>query len=484
MTVTTSRPALPVRNPRTGLLDAQILPADAATIDALASRLRAAQPEWQAMGPQARGECMRALADAIERNEEALLAALAADTGRLALSRMEIGAACGMLRRWAGIAPELMPEGEARRASASPGVELAGRSLPYPLVGAISPWNFPLLLAMIDAVPALSAGCAVIVKPSEVTPRFIAPLRDAIRQVPAIDAVFAVVEGDGATGAALVEEVDYLCFTGSVATGRKVAETAAPSLVPVSLELGGKDPLVVLAGSDPRTAARIALRASCANAGQACQSIEHVIVHRSLEADFLDALVREAEEVTLNAGDISNGTIGPFIHAPQAWIVQAQIDEAVAAGASVLCGGMVEEIGGGLWLRPTVLTGCTRDMAILREETFGPVLPVTPFDSEDEAAALANAGDFGLSAAIIGRDADSALRFASRIEAGAVSIMDAGLTTSVWDAEKSAFGISGIGPSRMGAGGLLRFLRRQAFIIQTGTPQPLAAYGENAPPDG
>ena len=468
-----------VRNPRTGALDHEIAPCDEAQVRAVAARLRAAQPAWAARSPDARAEVLRAFARAIADRREAIAAALTVDTGRRAISGIEVDGAARTLERWAAAAPEVIARATGgERPSATPGVLVTTRLLPYPLVGVVSPWNFPLTLALIDAIPALAAGCAVLVKPSEVTPRFIGPLAEAIAAVPGLP--LAVIEGDGATGAAMVGAVDYIAFTGSVATGRKVAAAAAQAFIPASLELGGKDPMIVLASADPAWAAQVALRASVVNSGQACQSIERVYVDRSIAAPFLDALVAAAAATRLNAADIGAGEIGPFIFARQAEIVQAQIDDAVARGARVLAGGRVEAIGGGLYLRPTVLVDIPADAALMMEETFGPVLPVSVFDTEDEAVAHANAGAFGLSAAVLAGDAAEAEAVAVRLDAGAVSINDGALTSMVWDAEKSSFGASGLGPSRMGESGLLRFFRRQALLRQTARALPLAAYAEDA----
>lgn len=473
---------LGVANPRTGANDYAIVPLNGAGVGACATRLRAAQPGWAARSPADRAGTLRAFGDALAEERAALFAALAADTGRHALGRLEIAGVTAMIGKWARLGPELLArEGDGFRASLTPGVSVARRLHPYPLVGAIVPWNYPLTLALIDALPALAAGCAVIVKPSEVTPRFAEPLRRAVAAVPALDAVFAVVDGDGATGAALVEAVDYVCFTGSVATGRKVAMAAAARLIPASLELGGKDPLIVLPSADPVAAATIALRSAVVGTGQACQSIERVLVPAGPFGDaFVRALVTAAGAVRLNWPDIETGDIGPFIHAPQAAIVQAQIDEAVAAGACVLTGGRVETLGGGRYLRPTVLTDVTPAMAVWREETFGPVLPVMRYGSLDEAVTLANESDFGLSAAVLAGAAGEAAAVGARLRAGAVSLGDAALTTMVSDAEKTSFGVSGVGPSRMGDSGLLRFLRWQALLRQDGVALPLAAYAEDA----
>ncbi|TRW17696.1 aldehyde dehydrogenase family protein [Glacieibacterium frigidum] len=469
---------LPVRNPRTGETDHWIEPLDVGALARITARLRANQPDWAALSPEVRGQHLNAFADALVRQRGALVHALTRDTGRARVSAIEVDGTVAMVRRWATRAPALLAPASPR-ATAIPGIDTQTRLVPYPLVGAISPWNFPLTLALIDAIPAIAAGCAALVKPSEVTPRFIEPLLTAIREVPEIAAVLAVVEGDGATGAALVEQVDFIAFTGSVATGRKVGVAAAVAMIPASLELGGNDPLIVLASADPVAAAHVALLASVLNTGQACQSIERVLVARAVAEPFLAALTSAAQAVRLNHPDIAHGDIGPFIHGPQAAIVQAQIDDAVAKGATVLAGGKVETLGGGLYLRPTVLTGVTPDMAVLRDETFGPVIPVQVFETPDDAVALANAGEFGLSAAVLGEPAE-AEAVAVRLRAGAVSINDGSLTSMVWEAEKSSFGASGLGPSRMGDTGLLRFCRRQALIRQTGTPLPLSAYAEDA----
>lgn len=469
-----------VRNPRTGAIDHRIDPLDAAAIGALAEDLRERQAAWGALSPVDRGAVLHRLAAALVQHEAALTDALTRDTGRRAISAIEVSGVARTIARWAETAPALIAAAAGEpRASATPGIRVETALVPYPLVGVISPWNFPLTLALIDAIPALAAGCAVIVKPSEITPRFIGPLMEAVRALPELP--LAVIEGGGRTGAALVEVVDYVAFTGSVATGRKVAVAAAAAFIPASLELGGKDPMIVLASADPVAAARTALRASIVNTGQACQSIERIYVARAIAEPFLAGLVAAAQAVRLNIDDIASGEIGPFIFAEQARIVERQITDAVARGATLLTGGEVIERGG-LWMRPAVLTGVTPDMAVMREETFGPVLPVTVFDTVEEAITLANAGDFGLSAAVVAADVDEARGVAVRLRAGAVSINDGSLTSMVWDAEKSSFGLSGLGPSRMGASGLLRFLRRQALLIQTGTALPLSAYAEETLP--
>lgn len=471
---------IPVRNPRTGEVDYAIEAASAEQIAAAAARLRANQPAWLARGAEGRAAVLLRWAEALQANMAGIAGQLSIDTGRVAIAQVELFGVIGNLQRWAAQGPAMIAALDLKHVpSATPGVTISNRHVPYQLLGVIAPWNFPLLLALIDAIPALLAGCAALIKPSEITPRFIPELRKAIAQVPELEAVLTVVEGDADTGRAIVANSDYVCFTGSVATGRKVAEAAAAAFIPANLELGGKDPMIVLPSADPVQAATIALRSSVAANGQACQSIERLYVHRSLAEPFLAALVEQAKAVEPNYPEISKGHIGPFIFPPQADKVQAQIDAAVAAGARVLAGGKVEVLGGGKYLRPTVLVDVTPEMSVVADETFGPVIPVTVYDDLDEAIRLANDSIYGLSAAVIGDPAE-AERVAERLEAGAISINDGSLTAGVWDAENCAFKQSGMGPSRMGDEGLLRYFRTKAIIRQDGAAAPIGAYAEGA----
>jgi acyl-CoA reductase-like NAD-dependent aldehyde dehydrogenase len=463
-----------VRNPRTGAFDHAITPCDAAALERIAADLRARQPAFAALAAEARMARLQALSDRIQRHRPAIHAALEADTGRRAITALEIDTVLGLIARWTARAPALVAEPTPTAASI-PGITHATSLSPYPLVGVIAPWNFPLLLALTDAIPALAAGSAVLVKPSEITPRFIAPLMAALAEVP--DIPLALAEGDAGTGAALIPLVDFIAFTGSVATGRKVAAAAAQALIPASLELGGKDPLLVLDSADPAAAARIALSASCRGTGQACQSIERIYVARAIAPAFLEALVQEAEAVTLNWPDIAAGDLGPFISRAQAHIVEAQIADALAKGARLLTGGTLEDHGG-LWLRPTILTEVTHAMAVMREETFGPVLPVMTFNTVEEGISLANDSDFGLSAAVVAGTLAEAEAVARHLEAGAISLNDGALTALLSDAAKTSFKASGLGPSRAGDEGLTRFLRRRALYAQSGAPLPLAAFSE------
>ena len=470
---------MPVINPRTGEADYEITPFSAEALGELAARMRSAQPIWAARSITERGEILMRLGEAVMRHANDLTQALTADTGRAGISRTEVQSIPMSLARWAKLGPELLKKHSVTGfQTVHPTITTDLRFVPYQLVGAISPWNFPLILSLIDAIPALMAGCAALIKPSEVTPRFIRPLMAAVDEVPELTDILALVEGDGATGAALIPLSDYVAFTGSVPTGLKVAEASAKAFVPASVELGGKDPMIILASADPMTAAKTALRSSVVNNGQACQSIERIYVAQEIAEPFLAHLVAEAKSVTLNYPDITKGDIGPFIFSKQADIAQSHIDDALANGARLLAGGEVEILGGGKYLRPTVLSGVTPEMTVINEESFGPILPVTIFSTVDEAIAFANDSKFGLSGAVLAGTLDEAEEVGLRLNVGGVSLNDGSLTSMVWETEKSSFGLSGIGASRMGDSGFLRFFRRQAIIKQHATPLPLSAYSD------
>ncbi len=457
---------LRARNPRTGVVDFRVPAVTRGQLTARAEQLRASQPAWAAAPPAERAAAVLAFSAALAQRRAELVAALLADTGRLRESEMEVAAVLAALDRWARTAPDLLARA-ARRPTQVPGIDLAPGADPYPLVGVVSPWNVPLLLSLIDAVPALLAGCAVLVKPSEVTPRFVAPVTGALAAVPELAAVLAYVHGGPDVGRALVELVDAVCFTGSVPTGRAVAEAAARRLIPAFLELGGKDPAVVLEGADVDTASTALLWGSLTNAGQSCQAIERIYVARSLLDDFVAALTAKAAALRLAHPEPADGQVGPIIAERQARVIADHLDDAYAKGAVACCGGEVVELGGGLWCPPTVLTGVDHGMKVMVEETFGPVMPVMPFDAADEAVALANDTEYGLSAAVFGPEPE-ALAVAQRLEAGAVSVNDAALTAIMHEGEKQAFKQSGLGGTRMGPGSLARFLRRRAFYVKHG----------------
>ena len=463
------RKPLPVRNPRTGEIDMYITPPSSEEIAATCARLRKAQEAWGRAPLDHRIGVMKKWADRLQAHRAALIEADSVDTGYGQISRVAPDMVIGNVLRMCAIAPAIFER--SHRAGNSPGApNVAYRTnlRPYPLAGIIGPWNAPLMLSTVHAVPALFAGCAVIVKPSEVTPRFVKPMMETIRETPELAEVFTFVVGDGETGQAIVDNVDIVSFTGSVPNGRKVAEACAKRFIPSILELGGKDPVIVTQTADLQKAATAVLRGAVTSTGQVCFSIERIYVQEKVHDAFVDLLVREAERVELNYPDPNRGQIGPFIAERQAAIVDDHLDDAVRQGAKIRTGGKSENLGGGLYMRPTVLTDVTHDMKIMKDETFGPVMPVMKYSSEDDAVRLANDTYFGLSAAVIAGAEDEARRIADRLDAGTVSVQDTFLTFAGFGAglQPDAFKFSGMG-SRSG---ILAFLRTQSVLTNTAEP--------------
>ncbi|MBD2510460.1 aldehyde dehydrogenase family protein [Nostoc muscorum FACHB-395] len=453
-----------VRNPRNGKFDYVIIPPPPRLLAQQCKRSRRAQVNWQKLGLEGRIEALQQWKAAIVSERDRLTEALVNDTGRLSTSILEIDSFLSSIDRWCRLAPELLQD--SAKNTAIPFIALQQTSVPYPLVGIISPWNFPLLLSTIDTIPALLAGCAVIVKPSEIAPRFVAPLTTALNAVPKLRDVLTFVEGAGATGSILIDNVDLVCFTGSVATGRKVAEAAAKRFIPAFLELGGKDPAIVLESANLELATSAILWGSVVNTGQSCLSIERIYVAESIFEKFYHQLVAKAHRLGLAYPTVESGEIGPIIAERQAAIISDHLLDAVENGAVIHCGGVIEDLGGGWWCRPTVLTQVNHSMKVMTEETFGPIMPIMPFSTVEEAVSLANDSIYGLSAAVFASEAE-ALEIAQQIEAGAISINDAALTAIMHEGEKNAFKFSGMGGSRMGAAALKRFMRKKAILIKT-----------------
>jgi len=466
-----------VRNPRTGRVDYEFEPSSRDEVAAKAKRLRENQTDWYALGFEGRSKALVAWSNTIENHKEKIIDALAVDTGRYYLSKREVEGAVANIRRWAKNAPGLLKT-EEKESQLVSNVSYDNQYVPYELSGFISPWNFPVTLSLIDAAPALAAGSTALIKPSEVTPRFAEYLLETIQATPEIAGVVDLVLGDGAVGAALIDEVDLICFTGSIATGRKVASSAAANFIPAFLELGGKDPVIVLKDANIDKATDSVLRGSIMNAGQVCLSIERIYVQEDIHDAFVEMLVGKAEDIELNTPDIHQGQVGPLIFDRQADVIAAHIADAKAKGAKILCGGEIEDHGGGKWVRPTILTHVTHDMDIMSEETFGPMMPVMAFQSVDEAVMLANDTTFGLSASVIGADVAQARAVAERVNAGGLSINDCGLTFQTYEPEKTSFNMSGLGGSRMGPGSIYRFMRKKALIMQHGQPRRIQEFGE------
>ncbi|WP_300608770.1 aldehyde dehydrogenase family protein [Trebonia sp.] len=477
---------LPVRNPYTGEFDYEITPPTPEELAQTCTRLRAAQVTWGAAPLEHRIEVLSRWADELDAAYGPLSAADYADTGGCLISLIAPRVVAGSVRAWAADAPRVLAAA-ARSGTSSimPSISFRTQLVPYPLVGVISPWNGPLMLSMLDPVPALFAGSAVIVKPSEVAPRFTEPLMATIRAVPELAGVLTFITGDAQTGQELIGQVDMLCFTGSVPNGRKVAQACAARLIPAYLELGGKDPAVITASADLEAAATAVLRGAAFGTGQVCFSIERIYVQEDVHDEFVDILARKAGQVKLNYPDIDDGEIGPFGFDRQAKIADEHLADAVAKGAVIRAGGPSQELGGGHYMRPTVLTEVNHGMLLMREESFAPFMPVMRYRTEDEAVELANDTSYGLSAAVIAGTAAEAARIGERINAGTVSLQDTFLTLfKTRDIGTNSFGDSGLGGDRTGPASILRFLRKKALLTQSAPPAPLARPATPAAPGG
>lgn len=455
-----------VRNPRTGEYDYEISLISAGDLTVLCNQQRAAQKKWQEAGIDYRAQALQDWKAVVTKYKPALIEALASDTGRMHETILEADLVASSIDKWCTIAKSFFAPSE-KKQTAIPFIQLQQSLVAFDLIGVISPWNFPLLLSLIDTIPALLAGSAVIVKPSEVTPRFIKVIQQTIDEVPALKDILNYLEGDGTVGAALINECDLICFTGSTATGKKVYDAASKRMIPVFLELGGKDPVIVLEGANIDLATSAILWGSTVNAGQSCLSIERVYVQDSIFEAFSKLLAKKAANIRLAYPTMTDGEIGPIIFEKQVQIINHHLSDAIANGATILAGNeSCENLGGGFYCKPTVLINVGNHLKIIQEETFGPVIPIISFKTKEEAISMANSTIYGLSGAVFAATNEEAISVAEKMIGGAISINDCALTAIMHEGEKNSFKLSGIGGTRMGPNAIKRFMRQKVFIIK------------------
>jgi acyl-CoA reductase-like NAD-dependent aldehyde dehydrogenase len=457
--------AIEVLNPATGTLIESIPVDSPEAVAATVARVRANQPEWEAMGIEGRYHWLGKLRDWLLDNQERVLDTMQAETGKVRADASNEPAYLADLINFYGTrAAKFIGEESIRPHTPL----LAAKKLrvqyrPHQVVGIISPWNFPLILALGDAIPALQAGAAVVIKPSEFTPLGLAEVVQAWKQEIGGPDVFDCVQGIGETGGALVDAVDFIQFTGSDRTGRKVMARAAETLTPVSLELGGKDPMIVLADADVDRAANAAAWGGMMNSGQICMSVERIYVEEPVYDKFVNKLTAEVGRLRQGADDGSNPKdVGAMTSPNQTAIVEDHVDDALASGARALTGGK-RVAGPGDYFEPTVLVDVDHSMKVMKDETFGPVVGVMKVRDSEEAIQLANDSRYGLSGCVFG-ERDHAEQVARRVECGAVNVNDVLVNYFATDVPMGGWKQSGIG-YRHGEPGIKKFCRSESLVI-------------------
>jgi acyl-CoA reductase-like NAD-dependent aldehyde dehydrogenase len=456
---------LDVHNPATGELIAAVPIDGPQSVAEKVARVRAAQPEWEALGIEGRYRRLGELRDWLLDNHERVLDTMQAETGKVRPDAAgEPLYLADLINFYGRNAARFIGEEKVRPHTPL----LAAKKLrvqyrPHPVVGIVSPWNFPLVLALGDAIPALQAGAAVVVKPSEFTPLGLAEVVEAWKGEIGGPDVLECVQGTGETGGALVDAVDFVQFTGSDRTGRKVMARAAETLTPVSLELGGKDPMIVLADADLDRAANAAAWGGMMNSGQICMSVERIYVEEPAYEEFVAKLTAEVGRLRQGPDGRGHGTeVGAMTSPNQTAIVEDHVDDALRSGARALAGGSRVE-GPGDYFEPTVLVDVDHSMKVMRDETFGPVVGVMKVRDAEQALELANDSRYGLSGSVFG-SRERAERVARRVECGAVNVNDVLVNYLASDVPMGGWKQSGIG-YRHGEPGIRNYCRTESVVI-------------------
>jgi acyl-CoA reductase-like NAD-dependent aldehyde dehydrogenase len=468
-TGTNARQEVVVKCPATGQVVGSVPVATADEVEAVAARLRAAQPRWQQMGVEARARWLGKWRDWMLDHSDELLTLLQLETGKSwGDTGIEI-AAVQIINYWIDTAAEFLADQPVRPwGAANVAKKLTIVYEPYQLVGVITPWNGPLSVPLLDVPAALMAGCAVLSKPSEIAPLAWRAAVEGWKQIGAPDVLDAVF-GFGETGAALVDVVDYMMFTGSLNTGRRIAAAAAQRLIPCSLELGGKDAMIVCADADIDRAVDGAVWGGFVYTGQVCISVERVYVEEPVYDEFVKKLVAKTSElrVGMDAGHDYSCEIGSMTTEQQLAIVSRHVDDAVSKGAKVLVGGKLGGPGSaGLFYQPTVLVDVDHDMDCMREETFGPTLPVMKVRDAAEAIEKANDSPLGLSGSVWTRDKDKANALARQLNTGTVNINNVITGLLQFGVPMPAWNESGLGSRSGGAEGIRKYCRQKSIVAE------------------
>ncbi len=458
---------IPVENPATGETVTTVPDLGPEAVAEMAARARAAQPEWEAYGFDGRARVLLRAQKWLMDNAERVVETIVSETGKTYEDAQlaEIGYAGNAFGFWAKEGPNYLADESVKSSQVLvKGKKLILRYRPLGLIGVIGPWNYPLTNSFGDCIPALMAGNSVILKPSEITPLTSMLLADGLRECGLPENVLQIATGRGATGAALIEHVDMIMFTGSTKTGRKVAEAAAQRLIPASLELGGKDPMIVLADADLERAANFATYYSMQNAGQTCISIERVYVEEPVYDEFVAKVNEKVGALRVGKPEgFGSVEVGAITFPPQLDTIKDHVADALQKGARVLTGGQ-QVPGAGRFYEPTVLVDVDHTMKCMTEETFGPTLPIMKVADADEAVRLANDSPYGLGASVFSKDAARGEAVARRLETGAANVNDAMINYTVLELPMGGAKASGLG-SRHGAGGIRKYCSQQAIVV-------------------
>ena len=467
-----SADSIAVPNPATGALVRTVPAVAPEDVAAVVARARAAQPGWEALGFDGRARVLRRAQRWVVDHAERIVDTIVSETGKTREDAQlaEVGYAAHAFGFWARKAPEYLADEKVHTSNPFVlGRKLVVRHRPVGVVGIIGPWNYPLTNSFGDAIPALAAGNAVVLKPSEVTPLTSLLMAECMEACGLPPDLYLPIPGRGATGAALVDAVDMVSFTGSTATGRKIAARAAERLIPVSLELGGKDPMIVLSDADVERAANAAVHYAMQNAGQTCISVERVYVEEPVYDAFVARVIEKARGLRQGVpGPVGTVDVGAITFPPQVDVIERHIEDARAKGATVAVGGHARREAG-QYVQPTVLTGVDHSMDCMREETFGPTLPIMKVRDEAEAVRLANDSPYGLAASVWGKDAGRAERVARQIEAGVVTVNDAQINYLATELPMGGWKTSGLG-YRHGPGGIRKYCRQQSLMVTRYAP--------------
>jgi acyl-CoA reductase-like NAD-dependent aldehyde dehydrogenase len=467
------RRAIEVHNPATGESIASVPAVAVGEVAGIVARARAAQPGWQALGFEGRARILRRAQKWVVDNSDRIARTIVSETGKAYEDAQvaEVNYAAGAFGFWAKNAPGYLADEKVR--SSSPfvlGRRLVIRYAPVGVVGVIGPWNYPLTNSFGDCIPALAAGNACVLKPASLTPLTSLLMAEGLRECGLPEDVLIVMPGGGDAGSELIDHVDYVMFTGSTEVGRKVMERAAKTLTPVGLELGGKDPMLVLADADLERAANAAVYYSMQNGGQTCISVERVYVEEPAYHDFVARVERKLRELRQGApGDPGAIDVGAVTSPPQVDLIDSHVRDAVAKGARALVGGRRGE-GPGDFYEPTLLVDVDHSMECMTEETFGPTLPVMRVRDAVEAVRLANDSPYGLQASVWTKDLAKGERLARQLESGVVCVNDAQLNYFALELPMGGWKESGLGV-RHGADGIRKYTRKQSLLVTRFAPR-------------